>query len=146
MDHESDANEPAEASATNGTDLASMIGDLGQSERLIVFGGALLILNYLFFELILREYFTSTVLLLVGGLVVAAAWIRHNRADASWPLPYEWLMRVMGFTAGFLGLIEALDDLRFDVLDESSAIIAGLILYTAVVMMFMGAKKMGAES
>ena len=141
MDNGTDATEPEKA-ASGGGDLASMIGDLGQAERLIVFGGVLLVLNYLFFELIVREYYMSSVLLLTGGFAIAAAWIRHNRSDASWPVPYEWLMRVFGFTAGFLGLLELLDDLRFDILDESSAIIGGLILYIAAVMMFMGARQM----
>jgi len=121
---------------------APMIAGLGSGERLLGLGAVLFFVNFLLFELILDEYTIFTGTLLVAGYALLALWVRHNRPSAKWPLPYVWLMWVFGLTAGFLGLIELLDDLRYGVLDNGADILGGLLGYGAALLMFLGGRQL----
>jgi len=130
--------DPPEA-ATDSKDLSAMIGKLGTPELLLGIGAAALVADYLLFELILRDYFFFVGTLLVAGYVLFAIWVRHNRPSASWPVPYDWLLRVLGFSAGALGLLEFLTDIRFDTLNGASEVFGALLVYAGVIAMSWGA-------
>ncbi len=128
------APEPAPASP-------SMMAGLSSGERLLVLGAILLSGNYVLFELILNEYFMFTGTLLVAVYALSTVWTRQKRTSATRALPYGWLLRVLGYTAGFLGAIELLTDLRFGVLDRAGDVIGGLIGYTGAFLMFWGGRQ-----
>jgi len=124
------------------SEASSRIAKLGPGERLLALGAAILLADYVLFDVIFGEYFFFTGTILVAGFALFALWVRQDRPAASWPLPYEWLLRVLGFTAGFLGAIELLADLRFGVLDRPLDILGGLLVYIGAFLMFWGARQM----
>ncbi|GBD83640.1 hypothetical protein BMS3Abin02_00019 [bacterium BMS3Abin02] len=121
---------------------SSRIAKLGAGERWLALGAAIVLADYVLFDLILGEYFFFTGTLLVAGFVLFAVWVHQDRPSASWPLPYEWLLRVLGFTAGFLGVLELLADLRFNVLDLPFDVFGGLFVYIGAFLMFWGAREL----
>ncbi|NIA25210.1 MAG: hypothetical protein GWP04_06535 [Gammaproteobacteria bacterium] len=123
-------------------EVSSRIAKLASGERFLALGAALLFVDYVLFDLIFGEYFFFTGTLLVAGFVLFALWVHQDRPAASWPLPYEWLLRVLGFTAGFLGVLELLADLRFGGLRHLGDVFGGLIVYLGAFLMFWGARQM----
>ena len=75
-------------------------------------------------------------------MVVATVWLAHNRQNIDWQLPYRWVVRVLAFVTAYVGLLEFIDDIRFDNLDEPAAVIGGLIVYIGCGLMFVGARQM----
>lgn len=119
------------------TDVQAAIAGLGAAERLASLGAALIVANYLFFEVIVEEYFFSTSLLVVASLALLAVWVRSSKDAAEWPVPYGWSMKVLGFAAGVYGLVELITDLRRGVLEGFLTILGALVLYAGVVLMIM---------
>lgn len=117
-------------------------GGRSSAENLIGLGALFLVADYVLFELILDEYFFATVLLLAAFYALFALWLQSSHPSAKWPLPYEWTMRVLGYTAGLLGIFELLADLRLGILDNGADILGGLILYAGAVLMFLGARQL----
>lgn len=149
MENEATTNQPKEIPrkpASDSSDMSSVVAKLGAAERLIAVGAAILIADYLLFEVILDEYSFFTGTLLVAGYTLVAVWVRQSRPSAAWPLPYEWLLRVLGITAGFLGLIELLTDLRLGILDRPGDVIGGLLVYLGAFLMFWGGRQMKGAS
>lgn len=142
MDENAAANEPAEQPEAAESAMSSMIDSMGQGERLLALGAGLAVLNYVLFEVILEDYFFTTTLLLVSTVVLFAMWVKQNRPNASWPIPYRNLLWASGLAAGFLGFVEFLTDIRRSeaLLDESVEILGALVLYAACVLMVVGAR------
>ncbi len=113
--------------------------------NLIGLGALLLVADYLIFEVILDEYFFSTILLLTALFALFGHWMRRNHPEASWPIPYGWTMRLLGYTAGTLALVELLYDLRNGVLDNLGDILGGLIVYAGAFLMFRGARQLAGD-
>ena len=139
MSDESTASRPNEDA--QGTEVAAMLQGLGSGERLVALGAGLVVVDYLLFDLILEEYGFFTGTLLAAAAALFAMWVRHGRPGASWPVPYPWTLKVLGYAAGFLGLIELLTDLRLGVLDNAVDIVGGLVLYVGVTMMVLGPRQ-----
>ena len=116
--------------------------NMSQGERLVAIGGALTIVVFVLFELIIREYFISTMSLTVGSLAAAAVWLKHNNDKVEWAVNADWLIRTLGLVGAYVILLELLDDIRFDRLDEGGAVLGGIILYAGGVLMFMGSRQM----
>ena len=66
-----EVNEDGGEAASSGSGGSSMVGDLGPGERLVAAGGAAAVLVFVIFELIAREYFVSTMLLVCASLPTA---------------------------------------------------------------------------
>ena len=86
---------------------------LGNAETLIGIGAAILVADWLFFDIILDGYYFFTGTLLVAAYALFTLWVRTNRPSASWPVSYSWIVKVLGYTAGALGLLELIGDLRY---------------------------------
>jgi len=142
------AEPPEETSkeASEGSGLSSMIGKLSSAEKFLVAGAAILVADYLLFELILGEYSFFVITLLIAAYALLAVWVRHNRPSVAWPIPYDYLMRVLGLSAGFLGSIELFTDIRFTLLDEAVEVFGGLFTYAAAFLMFWGALQLKDSS
>ncbi len=119
--------------------------DVAGGERLAFFGALAIVADYVVFELILEEYYVGSVLLLAASLVVASVWLKANRPDTEWALPYAWLVRVLAMVTAYLGLLELFDDIRFDLLDNSTEVLAGIVIYVGAGLAFMGARQMKSE-
>ena len=102
-----EVNEDGGEAGSSGSGGSSMVGDLGPGERLVAAGGAAAVLVFVIFELIAREYFVSTMLLVCASLVVATVWLAHNRQNIDWQLPYRWVVRVLAFVTAYVGLLES---------------------------------------
>ena len=126
-------------------DMSAAIAGLGAAERLAALGAALIAANYLFFEVIVEEYFFATSLLVVASLALLAVWVRSSKDGADWPIPYGWAMKVLGFAAGVYGLVELITDLRRGVLEGFMTILGALVLYAGVVLMVMGARQISTR-
>jgi len=152
MDENAAANDPAEQSADQAADqganesqgveaaVSSMMEGLGQGERLVGIGAALLLVHFVVFEVLIEEYFFPTTLLLIAGAVVLAVWVKQNRSSASWPIPFSDLLWASGLVAGFYGVVEFLTDIRRGLLDDAGDLIGALIFYGACVLMVLGAR------
>jgi len=112
------------------------------AELLLRVGAAIIIADWLLFAIILDEYFFFWGTLLVAAYALFAAWVRSNRPAASWPVPFGWTMKLLGYSAGFLGALDLLDDLRFDVLNGAATIIGAIIFYVGAFLMFWGARQL----
>jgi hypothetical protein len=117
---------------------------LGSAETLIGLGAAILVVDWLLFGIILDGYYFFTGTLLVAGYALFALWVRTSRPSTSWPVSYPWLMKVLGYTAGALGLVELLGDLRYGVLDTFGYILGGVITYVGAFLMFWGARQVNS--
>lgn len=123
----------------------SVTARLSSGERIVGLGALILLGTYLVFELALEEYGFFTGTLLLGAAAAFAIWVRSNRPSARWPVPYWWLLRVIGYAAGFLAVIELLTDLRLGVLDRFVDVLAALLGYAGAFLMFWGSRQVSDE-
>jgi hypothetical protein len=114
------------------------------ADLLIRIGAAIIIADWLLFDIILDGYYFFTLTLLIALYALFAAWVRTSRRSSTWPVPYGWIMKLLGYSAGVLVLIEFIGDLRYGVLDNATDIFGGIILYVGGLAMFWGARQLGA--
>lgn len=112
---------------------------------LMQLGAAIVVGDFLVFEILADSYFFFTGTLLIAALVLAAVWVRRNRPDAQWPVPYVWSLRLLGFSAGFLGVVELLEDIRNARLYGALDFLGGLLLYGGIFLMFWGARQLTGD-
>jgi len=103
---------------------------------LLRIGAVIIVADWLLFAIILDEYFFFWGTLLVAAYALFATWVRSNRPGASWPIPFGWTMKLLGYSAGFLGVLDLLDDLN-----GAATIIGALIFYVGAFLMFWGARQ-----
>jgi hypothetical protein len=113
----------------------------GSGEQIVMLGAAIVVADYVLFGLIIDEYFFFTGTLLAAAYALFAVWWKRSRSVEDWPISYGRLLRLLGLTVGFLGLVEFLGDLRFGVLDNVGDILAGLILYAGCFLMYWGGRQ-----
>ena len=115
-----------------------MTGKMTQAEQLVGLGALLILFVDLLGDIILQEYFVNTVgwIAAVGAVVVI--WAARMRG-MKMPVPYTWVLAVLGFAALILGVRELIDDLRYEILDDGTDIILALISYAGAVLMGLGA-------
>lgn len=113
------------------------------ADLLIWIGAAIIVADWLLFDIILDRYYFFTLTLLIALYALFAAWVRTSRRSSTWPLPYAWIMKLLGYSAGVLVLIEFIGDLRYGVLDNATEIFGGIILYVGGLVMSWGAWQLG---
>lgn len=112
-------------------------GSASKSGVALVRMSALLLLAvFIVFEIIASEYYVANVGLVTALAVVALPSLAKSTIDRM----SNSFMKIAGYVIAFSGVIELLDDIRFDVLDEFMAIVGALIAYAAYVMAFLGAR------
>ena len=105
---------------------------------LVWMGAGLVLASWVFFEIIVGEYFVSTL-----GTVLAASLILLPRLAPKAigkVAPLSALTKLGGYALAFTGVVELLDDLRFDGLEDFASVVGGLIAYAGYVLAFLGAR------
>lgn len=108
-------------------------------EGMVALGGAIVVLVWLVFELALRDYFISTTVLVLA--LIAVILPRMNRDFIEKLAPLGTLMKIVGYLLALAGLLEILDDLRFDGFDDGfTDVIGALGSYAGYAIAFLGAR------
>ena len=129
---------PAPGKATAGMSGGERMAGLGA----LIYMGA-----YLLFVVLIAEFLPwHSVLLVVSGALLVAIWARHNRPATTWPVPYEWLVRVLGTTAGVFGAVEFVTNVRYGYLSSAVEVLGVLAFVVGAVLMFLGARQMPRSS
>ena len=125
--------------------MANEQPDAGASESgndsgvaLVWMGAGLVLASWVIFEIIVGEYFVSNV-----GLVLAASLVilpRLAPKALGRIAPLSALTKLGGYALAFSGVVELLDDLRFDGLEDFASVVGGLIAYAGYVLAFLGAR------
>ena len=96
--------------------------------------------NYLFFEVIVEEYFLSTTTAALAILMVALPRI-DAAAITSLSRPASFA-KLAGYLLVCLGIVELVGDLRNNIFDAGgSTILGGLVAYAGFAITYMGARK-----
>lgn len=105
---------------------------------LVWIGAALILAVFVVFEVIAAEYFvTTTAVVLAAGILVLPR-LAPDAIGAIATLPA--VTKVLGYLLAFSGVVELLDDVRFDVLDEFVAIVGALVAYAGYGLAAYGAR------
>ncbi len=107
----------------------------GSSLGLVQIGCYLVLGVFVIFELIAGEYFVTNVALVVALGVVALP--RLAPRAISKPAVFA---KVGGYLLAFAGVVEFLDDIRFDSYDGFVSVVGALIAYVGYVAAFLGAR------
>lgn len=105
---------------------------------LVWIGAGLVIASWIVFEIIAGEYFVANVSLVLAASLLLLPRIAPKAIGAIAPLPA--FTKVGGFALAFSGVIELLDDLRFDGLEDFVSVLGGLVAYAGYVVAFIGAR------
>lgn len=105
---------------------------------LVWIGAGLVLASWLIFEIIIGEYFvTNTSVVLAASLIVLPR-IAPKAVRAMAPL---WsFVKLLGYGLVLSGLVEFLDDIRFEGLEDFVSILGALVAYAGYVVVFFGAR------
>ena len=117
---------------------ASGVSDFTGNEGMVAMAGLLLLAVWLIFEVIIGEYFIPTVGILLALAVALLPRIRRETVEKVHRL--NVLMKIAGYALAFVGLIEIIDDLRFEAYDDFISVLGALGAYAAYAMAFLGAR------
>lgn len=108
-------------------------------QGLVTIGGWLLIATWLFFGVILNEYWISWLPLLLGILAVLIP--RSSSLVAEFASPAA-AMKAVGLMIGILGAVNLVEDIRFasSQLDSFIEVLGALIGYAGFAAAFLGAR------
>jgi hypothetical protein len=133
---------PLPGPAPEQADSAPVVEDespFSSGEGMVALGGAIVALVWLVFELALRDYFISTVVLVLA--LIAVILPRMNRDFVEKIAPLGTLMKMVGYLLALAGLLEILDDLRFSGFDDGFTDIVGALgSYAGYAIAFLGAR------
>lgn len=140
-DNESpDQPEAAAAGSGIGSELSSTVAKLGAGEKLAVLGAAGVMVVWLLFDLLIDEYGIGEPSFILAGLIVAAAYLHHNRGSADWSVDYVTVVKVAGIFLGLLGAWTVVEQLRANLFDrDATSIIAALGYYVGTITSGIGA-------
>ena len=105
---------------------------------LVWIGAGLVLASWIVFEIIVGEYFVSNVGLVLAASLVVLPRLAPRAVGAIAPLAS--FTKVVGYALAFSGVIELLDDLRFEALEDFASILGGLVAYAGYVLAFIGAR------
>jgi hypothetical protein len=105
---------------------------------LVWIGAGLVLASWVVFELIARDYFVTTVALVLAAAVVVLPRVAPRAVAAIAPL--DAFTKVGGYALAFVGVVELLDDLRFESFDGIMSFLGGLVAYVGYVLAFAGAR------
>ena len=112
--------------------------DFTSGEGLVAMAGIVLLLVWLIFEIIASEYFISNLGVMLA--ITAALVPRLDQSDVEKVHRRAVIMKVVGYALVLNGVIEIVDDVRFDAYDSVMAVIGALAAYAAYAMAFFGAR------
>ncbi|MEA1902014.1 MAG: hypothetical protein U9N56_00650 [Actinomycetota bacterium] len=137
--HASEPHEQAEETVEQTTEEApAASSNFTSGEGLVAVAGIVLLVSWIIFEVIAREYFvTWVVLLLAAG---AAILPRLNREAVEKVNTLPVLMKAIGYAIAVMGVFTIVDDLRFEAYEDLTSILGALATYAGFVMAYMGAR------
>lgn len=110
----------------------------GSGVAMVSLGAALVVGAWLLFELIATEYFVTTVAVVIAGLVIGLP--RLAPGALAEIAPPDVFARVGGYALAIVGVVELLEDLRFDNFDGFISVVGGLVAYAGYALAFLGAQ------
>lgn len=132
---EPEQQQPAPAGAPT-----SIVAQMGAGERLVVLAGALMLANYIIFDLIADSYGIGSIAFVVSLGILTAAYLKYKRSDATWSVPYESVLRVLVWVLFAQGVYFFISEVRGGIFDRRAAVVIGaLIFYAATVIAGVGA-------
>jgi hypothetical protein len=130
---------PESAKPSSGSNL----GSLSQGEKLVGLGALIVIAVYVIWEVIQEEYFFEWFAVYFAVYILAVMWLKANRPQAVWSIPYTSQLRVVGYLVLLAGVFELITDLKFDTFDGGGATVAGaLVFYGGCALAGFGAKNL----
>jgi hypothetical protein len=90
------------------------------------------------FEVIAGDYYVANVGLVIAAAVVALPRLAPKAIEAI--ASVAAFTKVSGYLLAFSGVIELLDDIRFDSYDGFVSVLGAVLAYVAYVMAFVGAR------
>ena len=107
-------------------------------EGMVAFGGILVLLVWLIFEVITDDYSIATLAIVLGS--VAAILPRVNRDAVGKVASLPVLMKVTGYLLAITGVTEVILDIESGIFDEFLTVIAALAAYAGYALAFLGAR------
>ena len=122
-------------SSASSNPLAEQSGD-----TLVMWGALAVLASWVIFEVIVEEYFVST---LSTALAIFLVVVPRIDADAIRNLARPAsIAKLFGYLLVAAGVVELVDDLRGNIFDAGGAAIFGaLVAYAGYVLTFLGARK-----
>lgn len=114
------------------------------SEGMVAFGGGLIVAGWVLFEIILNDYYTAWVTLLLAVLAIMLP--RASRVFVDKFAPMSALMKAVGYMIVILAAISLVEDIRFasSALDDFTEILGALVLYGGSAIAWLGARAIDA--
>ncbi|RPI25785.1 MAG: hypothetical protein EHM57_01055 [Actinobacteria bacterium] len=135
------------ASGGSGTpDLNAARAAMSIGEQLVAVGAIILVVVDLIAGLLMNEFYVPNLpwfLAVLALVAIAVKRLRHGDA----PMPHAWILKVLGYSVGFLTIYYLLIDLRNDLFEgeEGIDIFWGLVTYAGGILMGFGAYRMSQE-
>lgn len=118
---------------------SAMAADFTSGEGLVALGGLVVVAGYIIFEVIVAEYFTNWLILLLA--IAAAVLPRLNRETVEKVHPLAVMMKTLGYALGILGVLALINDLRFENYDDFASVLGALALYAGAALALVGARQ-----
>ncbi len=124
--------EPAPAPAAAAENMFS------SGEGMVAFGGILVLLVWLIFEVFTDDYSVATLAVVLA--IVAAVLPRVNRESVEKIASLPVMMKVTGYLLAITGLTEIIFDIEAGVFDGFLTVLAALVAYAGYAVAFLGAR------
>lgn len=119
-------------------DVNSSGSDSKSGVALVWIGAALVLAAFVLFEIIAGEYFVTTTAVVLAAAILVLPRLAPDAIAAIATLPA--FTKALGYFLALAGVVELLDDVRFDVLDEFVAIVGALVAYAGYGLAAYGAR------
>ena len=113
--------------------------DFTSGEGLVALGGLVVVAGYIIFEVIVTEYFTDWLPLMLA--IAVAVLPRLNRETVEKVHPLAVMMKTLGYALGVLGVLALINDLRFENYDDFASVLGALALYAGAALALVGARQ-----
>lgn len=109
--------------------------------QLVAYGAWIILGVFVVFELIAAEYFVTNVALVVAAALVILPRLAPDEVAAiASPAVFN---KVLGYLLALIGLVELLEDVRFNLFDDGlQAVLGAIIAYAGYVLAGIGAQRL----
>lgn len=136
---------PAEPTTPSMDSLADSVSQrFSSSEGMVAFGGGVIVAGWVFFEIILNDFYTAWVTLLLAVLAIMLP--RASRTFVEKLAPLSTLMKAVGYMIVILAAFSLIENIRFasGALDDFTEILGALVLYGGSAIAWLGARAIDA--
>lgn len=120
---------------------APALGADKSGEQLVGYGAWIIIGVFVVFELIAAEYFVTDVALAVAALLVVVPRLAPDAvASIASPAVFN---KVFGFSLALIGVVEILEDVRFNIFEDGiQTVLGAIVAYVGYALAGLGAQKL----